>query len=72
MEYRQLYAMQERPSLLGFGCMRLPLLPGGDRGDIDYDRAQAMIDEAIAAASIILTRRMVIWRGRAKYLWGRP
>ncbi len=48
MEYRQLYAMQERPSLLGFGCMRLPLLPGGGRGDIDYDRAQAMIDEAIA------------------------
>ena len=48
MEYRQLYGMKERPSLLGFGCMRLPLLPGGDRGDIDYARAQTMIDEAIA------------------------
>ena len=48
MEYRQLYGMKERPSLLGFGCMRLPLLPGGERGDIDYDRAQTMIDEAIA------------------------
>ena len=35
MEYRQLYGMKERPSLLGFGCMRLPLLPGGERGDID-------------------------------------
>ena len=48
MEYRQLYGMKERPSLLGFGCMRLPLLPGGDRGDIDYERAQRMIDDAIA------------------------
>ncbi|MBE6935379.1 MAG: aldo/keto reductase [Ruminococcaceae bacterium] len=48
MEYRQLYGMKEKPSLLGFGCMRLPLLPGGGRGDIDYDRAQSMIDDAIA------------------------
>ncbi len=48
MEYRQLFEMKERPSLLGFGCMRLPLLPGGDRGDIDYERSQNMIDEAIA------------------------
>ncbi len=47
MEYRKLYDMKERPSLLGFGCMRLPLLPGGSRGDIDYPLAERMIDEAV-------------------------
>lgn len=34
-------------SLLGFGTMRLPLLPGGGSGDIDQDAVNAMVDYAL-------------------------
>lgn len=34
-------------SLLGFGTMRLPLLPGGGPGDIDQDAVNAMTDYAL-------------------------
>ena len=34
-------------SLLGFGTMRLPLLPGGGDGDIDEVQVQAMTDYAM-------------------------
>ena len=34
-------------SLLGFGTMRLPLLPGGGDGDIDEAQVQAMTDYAM-------------------------
>jgi len=36
-----------KPSLLGFGCMRLPLLQAG-KPDIDYPLAQKLIDYAYA------------------------
>lgn len=39
---------EEEISLLGFGCMRLPRLYE-DKQDIDYDRAQEMIDKAYAS-----------------------
>jgi len=29
---------------LGFGLMRLPMLPGGGQGDIDFDQVQEMVD----------------------------
>ena len=35
-------------SALGFGTMRLPLLPGGGPGDIDQDAVNRMVDYAIA------------------------
>jgi predicted aldo/keto reductase-like oxidoreductase len=35
----------EKISLLGFGCMRLPRLYE-DKQDIDYDKAQEMSDKA--------------------------
>ncbi len=35
-------------SALGFGAMRLPLLPGGGPGDIDQETVNKMVDYAIA------------------------
>ncbi len=45
MEYRTLEKLGVSTSLLGFGCMRFPTTPNGE---IDEERAQAMLDEAIA------------------------
>ena len=35
-------------SALGFGAMRLPLVPGGGPGDVDQDAVNEMVDYAIA------------------------
>ena len=35
-------------SALGFGTMRLPLLPGGGPGDIDQEQVNQMVDYALA------------------------
>ena len=43
MEYRRMEKIGAEVSLLGFGCMRFPVL--GD-GSIDREQAFAMIDEA--------------------------
>lgn len=51
MQYRRFGALDFRPSALGFGTMRLPVLPGDDgRPDhrlIDYPAATAMLRRAI-------------------------
>jgi predicted aldo/keto reductase-like oxidoreductase len=47
MEERVVDSLGERVSLLGFGCMRLPRVDEG-RQDIDYARADAMVDRAVA------------------------
>lgn len=44
----KLQLKKAQPSLLGFGCMRLPLLAGGRPSDIDYAAAKHMIDYAYA------------------------
>ena len=48
MEYREMRMQTgtERPSLLGFGCMRFPVTA---EGAIDEAQAEAMIDRAIKA-----------------------
>ncbi|MGN1146988.1 MAG: aldo/keto reductase [Lachnospiraceae bacterium] len=46
MEKRKLEKLGITTSLLGFGCMRFPTTP---EGKIDEEKAQAMLDEAIAA-----------------------
>lgn len=43
MEYREIQALNVRPSLLGFGCMRFPM---GKDGSIDEEKALAMLDRA--------------------------
>jgi len=48
MDTRTLRRTGEQVSLLGFGCMRLPLLRPGMKKEIDYPRAQEMIDCAWA------------------------
>lgn len=46
MEYKHIDSLDDRPSLLGFGCMRFPIL---EDGNIDEVEAEKMIDTAIAA-----------------------
>ena len=44
MEYREMKTTGIKPSLLGFGCMRFPLL---ENGKIDRPKAEEMMDIAI-------------------------
>ena len=46
MEYRKLVKNDSEISLLGFGCMRLPLVKGGKPDEIDEALAEKMIDLA--------------------------
>ena len=47
MLYRKLGKTDEMVSILGFGCMRLPLLPGGDPTKIDEILAIELVHHAI-------------------------
>jgi predicted aldo/keto reductase-like oxidoreductase len=47
MLYRKFGKTNEMVSILGFGCMRLPLLPGGDPTQIDEEKAMKLIRHAI-------------------------
>lgn len=47
MLYRKFGKTNEMVSILGFGCMRLPILPGGDQSKIDEERATELIRHAI-------------------------
>ena len=47
MLYRKFGKTNEMVSILGFGCMRLPILPGGDPSKIDYDKAMKLVRYAI-------------------------
>lgn len=49
MLYRKYGKTNEMVSVLGFGCMRLPLLPGGDPTKIDEDLAIELLHQAIDA-----------------------
>jgi len=47
MLYRTFGKTNEKVSILGFGCMRLPLLPGGDPAQIDEEQSTRLIRYAI-------------------------
>lgn len=47
MLYRKFGKTNEMVSILGFGCMRLPLLPGGDSSNIDEELSTKLIRYAI-------------------------
>lgn len=47
MLYRKFGKTNEMVSILGFGCMRLPLLPGGDSANIDEELSTKLIRYAI-------------------------
>ena len=47
MLYRKFGKTNETVSILGFGCMRLPILPGGDPSKIDEEKAIGLVRDAI-------------------------
>ncbi|MBK1811592.1 aldo/keto reductase [Clostridium sp. YIM B02505] len=47
MLYRSFGKTNEKVSILGFGCMRLPLIPGGDPSQIDEEKALGLVRYAI-------------------------
>lgn len=47
MLYRNFGKTNEKVSILGFGCMRLPLLPGGDATQIDEEKSIELVRSAI-------------------------
>ena len=47
MLYRKFGKTNEMVSVLGFGCMRLPIIPGGNATDIDEEKAIKIIRHAI-------------------------
>lgn len=47
MLYRKFGKANEMVSILGFGCMRLPILPGGDPSKIDEEKAIKLVRRAI-------------------------
>ncbi|MDT8715151.1 aldo/keto reductase [Clostridium sp. 19966] len=47
MLYRKFGKTNEMVSTLGFGCMRLPILPGGDPSKIDEEKAMELVRYAI-------------------------
>ena len=49
MEYRQLHDLNTKTSLLGFGCMRLPMKKVDGQEVIDEEQAFKMFDMAIEA-----------------------
>ncbi|GFZ29773.1 aldo/keto reductase [Clostridium zeae] len=47
MLYREFGKTNEKVSILGFGCMRLPLIPGGDPSQIDEEKSMGLVRYAI-------------------------
>lgn len=48
MQYRSLGGTKDLVSILGYGCMRFPLIEGDDAGDIDEDKARQLLQAAVA------------------------
>ena len=55
---------------LGFGMMRLPLLPGGTDKDIDKEAAKAMIDAFLAAGFTYFDTAYPYHRGASEKVFG--
>ena len=49
MQYRTIGKIGEKKSILGFGCMRLPLTDPSNPESVDYEQASVMLHEAIEA-----------------------
>jgi predicted aldo/keto reductase-like oxidoreductase len=70
MEKRRMESLGKEVSLLGFGCMRLPLLDP-EKQDIDCARAEAMIDRAVARGVNYFDTAWIYHQGMSETFIGR-
>lgn len=68
MEYRKMEKLGIAPSMLGFGCMRFPTLPGGE---INEEEAEKMLDHAIAAGVTYIDTAYPYHDGKSEPFVGR-
>jgi predicted aldo/keto reductase-like oxidoreductase len=69
MLYRKMNKAAPELSILGFGCMRLPVK---ENGQIDEERATGMIRYAIDNGVNYVTQHIPITTARANRLWAGP
>lgn len=70
MEYRLMERLEERPSLLGFGCMRLPTVPDSN-GVVDEAKTKEMIGRAINAGVTYFDTAYPYHSGQSEKVLGR-
>ena len=70
MEYRSMERLEERPSLLGFGCMRLPTVPDSN-GVVDEAKTKEMIGRAIDAGVTYFDTAYPYHSGQSEKVLGR-
>ncbi|MDL2210548.1 aldo/keto reductase, partial [Desulfovibrio sp. OttesenSCG-928-O18] len=70
MEKRQMKQFGKDVSLLGFGCMRLPLLDV-EKQEVDFAAAEAMIDKALAAGVNYFDTAFMYHKGNSEKFLGK-
>ncbi len=70
MVYREIERLKERPSLLGYGCMRLPTVPDSN-GTVDEEKAYALIHRALEAGVNYFDTAYLYHNGQSEAVLGR-
>lgn len=70
MEYRTMERLGEKPSLLGFGCMRFPTLPDSG-GVVDEEKTKEMIRKAIESGVTYFDTAYPYHNGQSEQVLGR-
>ena len=71
MTYRTNPTTGDKVSLLGYGCMRWPTLPGGDES-MDQETINALVDHALAHGVNYFDTSPAYCKGRSERATGTP